>query len=338
MFGALNSRIEIFATASVKLFFSMTISGVTDITLNRWYQQNDFNCSMTYPHGRSGPASITRRRDNSSQIGKLLRVIDHFSRYAVVVVGFVIVVIFKFFLQQSLTSAILSIVRLTCNSSIGNVPNNAAARIYLTGSFLFVVTIQAIFQGQSASLLTKSVALTNVQTFESLENFEYTIYGDTSHNSYFEELNVRGRVAGLQNFDCELYVLKDDAAACVKDQVVLVNTVKKFGSHLSDPLIPMFIVYIRREDWPLEERFNTIMSRSIEGNILDNIVEKDFELILRKNKFDEKHEDDQRFTFITLKELAFGFAKNPAWATIHKVVFHWQKQRTLFTTSNILCQ
>ena len=70
----------------------------------------------------------------------------------------------------------------------------------------------------------------------------------------------------------------------------------------------MFIVYIIREDWPVEPRYNTVISRLIEGNILDNIVDKNFELILKKKKFDEKHKDDKRFTVITLKELAFAFA------------------------------
>ena len=350
MFGALNSTIEIFPTASTSKVFDMTISGVTDIALNPWYQQNGFNCSMTYPHWRSGPAAMTQRRGNLSQIGKLLRVIDCSSRYAVVVVVFVTFVFFKFFLQRSVTSAILSIVRLTCNSCVPNVPNNVAARIYLTGLFMFVVTIQAIFQGQLASLLTKPRALPNAETFEDLENLEYTIYGGTLFTSYFKEFNFRGRVVGLQNFDCEEYVLKDPAAACVNEQLALINAANKSGLHLSDPLIPMFIVFIIREDWPLEERFNTIMSRFIEGYILDDIVKKDFELILRKNKFDEKHKGDQRFAVIRLKNLAFAFAilgiglagatvvffvevwkgrsslnmvMNRVWAMARKVKFNW---------------
>ena len=95
--------------------------------------------------------------------------------------------------------------------------------------------------------------------------------------------------------------MKHDTAACVINQVVLVNTAKKFGLHLSDPLIPMFIVFIIREDWPLEERFNTIIPRLIKGNILDNIVEKDSDLILSKNKFDEKHANTLRIVVIVRK-------------------------------------
>ena len=329
-FGALNSSIEIFDTASPTKLFNMTTSGVTDITLIGWYQQNDFNSSMTYPHLRSGLASITQHRGNLSQIGKLLRVIDHFSRYAVVVVGFVTYIFFKFFLRQSITAAILNIVRLICNSYVPNVPNNVAARIYLTGLFLFVVTIQAIYQGQLASLLTKPTALPNVETFEDLQNLEYTIYGHASLTHYFEQLNFRGPVVGLQNFNCEGYVLKDDAAACIADQLVLVNKANDYGLHLSGPLIPMFIVYIIREDWPVEARYNTVLSRLIEGNIIDGIVEKDFELILKKKKFDEKHKDDQRFTVITLEELAFAFAilgVGLAGATVVFFVEVWKGRR-----------
>ena len=88
-------------------------------------------------------------------------------------------------------------------------------------------------------------------------------------------------------------------------------------------------------------------------------------MILRKNKFDEKHKDDQRFAVITLKELAFAFAilmirlagatfvffvevskgrsslnmaKNRVWAMVRKIKFRWQKRRSLFARSNILCE
>ena len=350
MFDALNSTIAIFPDASTKKLFNTTISGVTDIASNVWYQQNDSNSSMTYPFFRSGLAAITQRRGYLSQIGKFLRVIDHSSEYAVVVVVFLTFVFFKFFLRQSVMSTILSIVRLICNSSVPNIPNNLAARIYLTGLFLFVVTIQAIYQGQLASLLTKPVALPNVETFEDLENFEYTIYCHASLTSYFEKLNFRGRVVGLNNFDCEEHVLKNHAAACVHDKNELVSKADKFGLYLSEPLIPMYVTFLIREDWPVEERFNILMSRLVEGNLLDDIFKKDFKLILRKNKFDKKHKDDKRFAVITLKELAFAFAllgiglagatvvffvevwkarsslnmaRNRVWAMACKVKFHW---------------
>ena len=110
MFRSLNSTCRIFDNSSERRY-SMTTSGFTDISLASWYQQNDFNSSMTYPHRFSGIAVITQHRGNLSQINKLLRVIDHYSRYAVVIVVFVTFLFFKFFLRQSVTTAILTIVR-----------------------------------------------------------------------------------------------------------------------------------------------------------------------------------------------------------------------------------
>ena len=305
---ALNSTSKIILMERSKNPFGSTLSGFTDIVINVWYQQNDINCSMTYPHWRSGLASITQRRGNLSQIGKLLRVIDRASRYGAVIVGFVTFVFFKFFLRQSVTSAIMNILRLTCNTSVPNVPNNVAARIYLSGLFLFVVTMQAIYQGKFASLLTKPVALPNVETFEDLENFKYTIYGQLAIAEYFEKLNFRGRVVKQQNFDCEKYVLRDDAAACVDDRLTLINIAYKLDLHLSETIIPMFVVYIIRDDWPIEERLNAVISRLVEGNIIDRVMTNDSDMSIRKQKFHEEERKNQGFTVITLKELAFAFA------------------------------
>ena len=110
---------------------------------------------MTYPVWYYDVAYITQHRGNLSQIEKLLRVIDYFSRYAVVLVCLITFVFFKFFLRQSVLSAILNIVRLICKAAVPNLPNDVATRIYLSGLFIFVVTLQGIYQEKLASLLTK---------------------------------------------------------------------------------------------------------------------------------------------------------------------------------------
>ena len=307
-FRALNSTSKIFTSESSDKVFGMTFSGYTDILLSAWYQQNDFNSPMTYPHLRSGLTSITQHRGNFSQIEKLLRVIDRTSRYAVIVVCFVTFLFFKFFLRQSVTSAILTIVRLICNSSVPIVPNNVAARIYLSGLFIFIVTIQAIYQGQLASLLTKPVALQNVETFQDLENFKYTIYTYKGFTLYFKKLNFSGPIVPIEDLDCVTSVLKDNAAACVNDKRFLISGANKYHLHMSNTIIPMFIAYLIREDWPLETRFNTLISRLVETNIIEYVFMKDVEAILRKQKFYEKERENQSFTVIELEELAFAFS------------------------------
>ena len=336
-FRAFNSTSKIFTSDSSKELFGMTFSGYTDIFLSAWYQQNDFHSPMTYPHWRSGVACITQHRGNFSQIEKLLRVIDHSSRYAVVLVCFVTFLFFKFFIRESVSSAILTIVRLICNSSVPNVPNNVAARIYLSGLFVFVVTLQAIYQGQLASLLTKPAPLPDVETFEDLENFQYTIYGHKGLTTYFEKLNFRGRVVGEEYFYCQKYVFRDHAAACINDRNLLLNVASEYDLHLSDMLLPMFVVFMIREDWPFEKRFNTVISRLVEGSIIDHVTMKEFDLTLRKQKSNAKQNDNQSFTVITLKDLAFAFTIlgiGLVGATAVFIVEIWKCRRSLNIAKN----
>ena len=317
---ALNSTFKIFTSSPEKLF-SMTTSGFTDISLEGWYLQKDFNTSMTYPHRPSGMAVTNQHRGNLTQIGKLLRVIDHSSRYAVVVVCFVAFAFFKFLLRQSVMTATLTIIRLICNAAVPNIPNNVAPRIFLSALFMFLVTLQAIYQGQLASLLTKSVALPNVNTFEDLENFKYTVYGYKAYTWYLERLNYSGALVPLRDFDCTEYVLRDYFAVCLRDRPQLVDGAKKYDLHVSDTLIPVFIVYFIREDWPVEERWNAITSRLFEGNIIEHIFMKNSKLRWREQKLAEKDKQKQRFTVIVLNDLAFAFVILGIGLAISTVVF-----------------
>ena len=309
LFRALNSSLKVSVYEPSYDFSDIIVRGVIDINLNEWYQQNDLNTSMTYPHGLSGLQSTTQNRGYRSQIGKLVHVIDYSSRYAVFIVFCVTFIFFKFFLRQSVTSAFQNIVLLICNAALPNLPSNIASRIYLSGLFVFMVTLQAIYQGQLASLLTKQVALPNVERLEDLENLNYTIYTHKTLVRYFEETNVRGRVVSLEDFDCMNYVLRDDNAACVQDWWFLVDPAVNLNLHLShDMSMNMYLVYLIRDDWPVEEKLNTILSRLFESNILEYVRMKKPGLTLSKFKYKQIQKDNQKFQVITLQELAFAFA------------------------------
>ena len=320
MFRALNCKSKIFIDSSENAI-GMTTSGFTDIYLNTVYQQNNFSSSMTYPFRSCGPTVITQPRGNLSQIGKLLRVIDRASRYAVVIVGFIAFLFFKFFLRQSVTTAILTIVRLICNAAVPNIPDNVAARIFLSVLFMFLVTLQAIYQGKLASLLTKPVALPNVETFEDLDNFEYTTYGHKQFKLYFEQWNLSEPFVPLEHFTCIQYVLRDKAAACINDWRYISDQAIKYDLHLSNVLMQEFEVFLTREDWPLQERLNTVISRLNEGNIIKYVFMKDIESVFRKQDIEKKDIQIQSFTVMILKDLAFAFAILGIGLTTATVVF-----------------
>ena len=305
---ALNSTSKVFVTKDSKPT-EMTHRGVTDILLIPLALQNDFNPSIAYPHAFTKLVSVTQHRGNLSQIGKLLNVIDNYSRYAVVIVSFVTFLFFKFFARQTVTSAFLSIVRMICNAAVPNLPNNLATRIYFSGLFVFVVTLQAIYQGQLASLLTKQVALPNVDTLEDLENFNYTVYSHVSLVPLIEKLNFSGQIVPTKEFRCEKYVLKDKNAACVNFWFFVVGTAARLNLHVADGnLMTTHLAYVIRDDWPLEERFNTITSRFTESNIIPYVSTWSPRLEANKVKFSEEEKDKQKFKVITLEELAFAFA------------------------------
>ena len=303
------STIKVFNPQSVLETIYMNDRGIIDISLlPNSLEEKDMTIRKTYPNWRYEVAFITQHRGNLSQIKKLLRVIDSYSRYAVVIVCFITFVFLKFFLHQSVSSAILNIIRLICNAAMANLPDNVATRIYLSGLFIFVITLQGIYQGKLASLLTKPVALPNIETFEDLENFNYTIYGNEAVKSYFENWNYSGHVVSVNDSVCVQSVLKDDSAACVGDRRYLVHIAKKYNIHLSATIINMFIEYFIREDFPFKKRMHIRISRLVESNIIEYVSMKDVESILRKEKFYEKEKENQGFTYITLNDLSFAFA------------------------------
>ena len=306
LFRALNSTAKIL-TYEPSFEISDLVRGVSDIHLNFWYQQNKFNASMTYPHGVSGLICVTQNRGQLSQLGKLLHVLDYPSRLGFGMVFLVTFIFFKFPLRYSVTSAFMTIVRLICNAAIPNLPMNIATRIFLSGLFLVMLTLQAIYQGQLASLLTKPQALPNVETLEDLAKFNYTIYLYKSFKPYFE--NHSGRVVSVEDFDCENYVLKDAGAACIKGWNYAFDSAAKFNLHPSkDTLTTWFVIYVIREDWPVEERLNTLISRLFEAHIFELIWKNQPKLSVLKIKYNEKEKALQKFQVITLKDLAFAFA------------------------------
>ena len=335
---ALNSTLKNFSYKSLEKLYRMIFHGIIDITVMGVCSVNNGAIRITYPHMRFELAFVTQHRGNFSQIEKLLRVIDRPSRYAVIIVCCVTFGVFKFFLWQSVTSASLTIVRLICNAAIPNPPKNVATRIYLSGLFIFVITLQGIYQGKLASLLTKPVALPNVETIEDLENFNYTIYSRSNVANYLiKGLNYSGPVIPLVKRNCLKYVLKTDSAACFEQRRLLVRVANRYDLHLSKTIIQLPFTYAIRKNWPLEKRINMLTSRLVESNIIEYVFMNNPEVLLRKRKFYDREKENQSPTVIALKDLAFAFAIlgiGLAGATVVFFVEVWKGRKWLITTEN----
>ena len=153
---------------------------------------------MTYPFLPFGLASITQRRGYLSQISKLHRGLRYFR------------------ILQIFASTIRDVSDSEYRSSQGQLICTKRPEQCSTADLSHWLVSDRCDHSSDFSR-SIGIAPPNIETFEDLKNFATTFYGSTSFTSYFEELNFRGRVVGLQNFDCKEYVLKDDAAACVND-------------------------------------------------------------------------------------------------------------------------
>ena len=154
----------------------------------------------------------------------------------------------SFFANPAVLSAILNIVRLVWKAAVPNLPNDVATRIYLSGLFIFLVTLQGIYQEKLASLLTKPMTLPNAERFEDLENFNYTIYGNEKTTLYFKRWNYSGRVVSVDDSTCVQCVSKDDSAACVGERRYLVYIANKYDLHLSATIVHTFLPYMIRQN------------------------------------------------------------------------------------------
>ena len=281
----------------------------SDIVLNRWYLTDILNISMLYPLWESGLSVITQYRGHESQLSKIWRVIDNISWIGVCVVTLITLIFLKYYLRQPLIVALLNIIRLACNASLPEIPQNLAVRIYLAYVFIFIVTMQGVFQGKLASLLTKEVLLPNVDTLQQLVDSDYVLYFYEGWLSSFADGDFKGRLVAIPSVNCVEYVLKDPMAACLRGTYVLLYQAAQCKLHLSREYIyKNYYTYAIRENWPLEQRLNEILSSLTESSILEYKLRKDADQQMQIIKVREMLYEDQGFQIITLGELSFAFA------------------------------
>ena len=69
-----------------------------------------------------------------------------------------------------------------------------------------------------------------------------------------------------------------------------------------------YTLYLIRDDWPVEEKWNIVLSRLFEANIVEYVPLRGLKSFSSKLKYSEKEKNRQMFQVITLQKLAFAFA------------------------------
>lgn len=281
--------------------------------------------AITYPYQQVGLVIVTKFRGHKSQLDKILSVTDVDSRIGIVIVYLITLVFLKFFVHQGLALAMLNLVRMTCDTGLSNLSDCNASRMFLTGLLFFVVTIQGIYQGNLASLLTNKIPIRNVNSLKDLVNFGYkTIYGldYTDHYIVHSELKERFIMVG-DSGECIESAANDTSAACIiAAEGIIYDFVRRNGLHMSSQFVALeYVGFVIKKFWYAEQQINRILMSIMEADIFEPWDGKCNPTTLADFQFDTEVLNNTDYKIIEFAELRFAFVILGIGLTCATVVF-----------------
>ena len=282
------------------------IEGKSDIILVGRNIFHVLHLPTTRPFIRSGITIAYKHRHHISQLEKLMKVLDNRTKIGVAIVLFATFVFLKFLEQQPTMTAFLNIVRLVCNTSLLKLPTYVAPRIYLALVFFLVLTITGIYQGKLASLLTHSKHRPFVNNHGEFVDTDFTIYGDVDFEQLLNNTTFKGSFVNMEN--CTSLMSSDLFTACISERSHLLALAAKNDFYVSDrDLVEFYVVYAIREDWPLQDSINRIISRLSEANLNLYQLRKERNALLPFTEFYKAAMKHRIFKALRLENLNFVF-------------------------------
>lgn len=292
-------------------FLHLVANGKYDVFLNTQYVFNKPNITTTYPHVNSGISILTRYPDNEAVYMKVLKFMNPMFILCCAVVGVVTVLILEVFVGRGTIHASLEMTRIALNNSMSHFPEQGALRVYLTTVFLLFMLTSSTFQSNLSSLLTSSIPRLTIDSDEELKTAGFEIYAYHGYrNAVFDDV-LFTRVKMVDHWDCSEYVRKNKNVACAADRTTLLKIAFEKKLHLSKHRInTLFSAYVVRPNWPLKDRFTSMLLHLSETGLIDHWWEKVMAKYVRKwlKRTEKRTEDEKRnFSVMTLNDLDFAF-------------------------------
>lgn len=254
---------------------------------------------------------MTQHTPHMTQLEKISSVIDETSRIGMYFVYLITFLFFKFVLHQAVMPSVLNLVRLTCNTGLVKLPNNLAPTIYLACLFTFVITLQAIYTGNLACLLTQTIAHPNVNTKADVAKLGYTIHCHVAfYNALVADPLLDGQVVKIpENESCTDYVLRDSSIACAAVDYDVVAQASRLNLHVSRyPMQTDYTYHVMSPSNPLARRVQDILRRWQEAGLrlMDQKIERFRRELVDDNAVKQNVErrvmnfNDLRFAFVIL--------------------------------------
>lgn len=289
-------------------FLHLVANGKYDVFLNTQYVFNKPNMTTTYPHVNSGISILTRYPDNEAVYVKVLKFMNPVFILCCAVVCVITVLILEIFVGLGMINASLEVIRIALNNSMLHFPRQGAWRVYLTTVFLLFMLTSSIFQSNLSSLLTSPVPRLTIDSDEELKRAGFEIYAYHGYrNAVFDDV-LFTRVKMVDHWDCSEYVRKDKNVACAADRTTLLKIAFEKKLHLSKHRInTLFSAYVVRPNWPLKDRFTSMLLHLSETGLIDHWWEKVMAKYVHKWLKRTAEDEKRNFNVMTLNDLDFAF-------------------------------
>lgn len=263
--------------------------------------------SMIMPFIQIPLIAVTNHTGHKSQLKKILSVIDTPSQIGNSIVYLLTFIFFKFCLGQAVTPALLNLVRLTCNSGLTRLPRNLAPSIYLAGLLMYVVTLQGIYTGNLATLLTSTIPYPNVETKLDIPKLGYTVYIPKGVNVKLSaDPILEEHITEVPpTAQCEQY-LRKPLAACVMDRNRAAHMASKWKLHASrESIKDVYIYYASSCPDALSHRIERVMRTWTETGL--NYDDTVFEKLQLQFVEDDEVKNNEGRRVMTMGDLGFAF-------------------------------
>lgn len=282
--------------------------GEYDFHLNSLFMQQLKNCTFAPSHIQPGLKFVLQKKGPMSTIAKIAKYLGWKLMLSIVIVSLVTLLVIIYFPKQSIILAVLEVIRLLANGPLLKPTNSLAARMYLVPVLFFFVTAQAIFQGNLAALLTKTVFEPNLNNAADLINHpHYKLYTTPFFVKFFND-DLKSRLILSKDVNCTKYSLNDPYAVCITQSIraeILASTTHLYLSRERINSHPQ--VFFMHVNWPLQNKFKRFISMSTESYITELSVKK---VIVESKKVwdgDNSHNTKSQPSAITVKQLLFAF-------------------------------
>lgn len=267
------------------------ISGTVDAALQAYYLR-DYWKMQAYPF-REDSLKIISLKDSVKHSDRFLQIFNVKVLVLILATCCVCIISLKYVLQQPTSEAALDFVRMFVTAATLKQPENLSKKLFFLTLMFVIFIISSYVQSDLTASHTVPNHMSSIESTEDLINANLTIYGhrnlkdliiwDAEINNHFQEIN---------NFaEClNRVVFEHERAACMYPKMYAnLHVYENETIHISkDHLAQRLATYIFSEDSPLLHKFNSILSRLLEGGFLELLIERE-ERYFEKN-LDEKND------------------------------------------------